>query len=194
MVYGYAGLGTTVLLGAMGLPLPNGLATTVAGALAAQGRITLILAATVTVVASVLADIVDYVLGKLLGWTVLERHGRWFGFTPARHARAERLFEQWGLLTVFITRTFVSYLSTIVSVLAGAGHFGLPKFLAIATAGRVMWASAYLGLGYVIGGDLEAAAGFLANLSGLLISMTLLVAFGLIASGRIGALSQPVLR
>jgi membrane protein DedA with SNARE-associated domain len=151
-----------------------------------------ILAGAVTVLASVLGDIVGYALGRLLGWRVLERHGRWFGFTPARRARAQRLFERWGLLTVFITRTFVSYLSSIASVLSGASHFRLSKFLAIATVGRVLWASAYLGLGYAIGGDLEAAAGFLTNLSGFLISLVLLVGFGLIASGRVAAFSQPV--
>ena len=44
-----------------------------------------------------------------------------------------------------------------------------------------MWTSAYLGLGYVIGTDLEAAAGFLTNLSGLLVMLVLLGGSALMA-------------
>jgi len=38
LVYGYPALGLTLLLGAVGLPLPSGLSMIVAGSLAAQGR------------------------------------------------------------------------------------------------------------------------------------------------------------
>jgi hypothetical protein len=56
LVYGYSALGLTLLLGAIGLPLPDGIATTVAGSLAAQGRMNWLWAGTITVVASVLGD------------------------------------------------------------------------------------------------------------------------------------------
>jgi len=51
--------------------------------------------------------------------------------------------------------------------------------------GRLLWTSAYLGLGYAVGSDPEAATGFLANLSGLLVSLAVLAASWLIASGRV---------
>ena len=56
LVYGYPALGLTLLLGAIGLPLPDGVATTVAGSLASQGRIDWFWAATIAVTASVLGD------------------------------------------------------------------------------------------------------------------------------------------
>jgi membrane protein DedA with SNARE-associated domain len=86
------------------------------------------------------------------------------------------------LLTVFITRTFVSYLSSVASVLAGVSHYRLAKFVAASLAGRVVWTSAYLGLGYVIGADLDAATGFLANLTGFLLSAIVLLVAALIAT------------
>jgi hypothetical protein len=46
LVYGYPALGLTLLLGAIGLPLTDGVTTTVAGSLAAQGRIDWFWAAT----------------------------------------------------------------------------------------------------------------------------------------------------
>jgi membrane protein DedA with SNARE-associated domain len=184
LVYGYPALGLTLLLGAIGLPLPDGVATTVAGSLASQGRIDWFWAAGIAVTASLLGDAIGYGLGRLLSRKVLDRHGHWLGYTAARRTRVQSLFEHWGLLTVFITRTFMSYLSSIASLAAGISHFRLPKFLAMALVGRVVWTAGYFGLGYGIGGDWEAATGFLTNLSVLLLLLALLAAAGAVVSGR----------
>jgi membrane-associated protein len=154
------------------------------GSLAAQGRIDWLWAGVATVVASVLADIVGYGLGRLLDRGVLERRGRWLGYTRERALRIKRLFEQWGAWTVLITRTFISYLGPAVNLLAGAAGYRLTVFLALTLLGRLIWTSAYLGLGYAVGSDPEAATGFLANLSGLLVSLAVLAASWLIASRR----------
>jgi membrane protein DedA with SNARE-associated domain len=190
LVYGYPVLGATLLLGAIGLPLPDGIAAAVAGSLAAQGRMDWIWASAIIVAASVLGDVVGYGIGRLLGGKVLERRGHWFGYTPARRAQVQALFNQWGLLTVFITRTFVSYLSSVASLLAGVACYQPSKFVAVAIAGRLVWAAAYLALGYAVGADLEAAASFLTNLSLLLLLLIMLAGSGLIAAGVVPALSQ----
>ncbi|OGA55539.1 MAG: hypothetical protein A3G81_13585 [Betaproteobacteria bacterium RIFCSPLOWO2_12_FULL_65_14] len=182
--YGYPALGLTIFLGSFGLPLPHGIAVAVVGSLAAQGRVDWLWAGAATAVASVLGDIVGYGLGRVLDRGVLERRGRWLGYTRERALRVKRLFEQWGAWTVLITRTFVSYLGPAVNLLAGAAGYRLTVFLALTLLGRLIWTSAYLGLGYAVGSDPEAATGFLANLSGLLVSLTVLAASWLIASGR----------
>lgn len=79
---------------------------------------------------------------------------------------------------MFITRTFMSYLSSIASVLAGMSHYRLAKFLATALVGRLVWTAGYFGLGYGIGGDWEAATSFLTNLSVLVLLLALLAAAG----------------
>jgi membrane-associated protein len=190
LVYGYPVLGLTLLLGAIGLPLPNGIATAVAGSLAAQGRMDWMLAAAIIVVASVIGDGVGYGIGRLLGAEGLTARGHWLGYSPRRRAQAQALFDQWGLLTVFITRTFVSFMSSIASLLAGIAHYRLPRFLAVAVAGRVVWTAAYLGLGAAVGSDLDAASAFLRNLSLLLVLLTLLSGAGLIAAGRVPAMPE----
>lgn len=190
LIYGYPVLGLTLLLGAIGLPLPDGIATAVAGSLAAQGRMDWLVAAAIIVIASVVGDAVGYGIGRLLGREAVTRHGYWFGYSPKRRAQAQSLFDQWGLLTVFITRTFVSYLSSIASLLAGIARYRLSRFLGVAFAGRVIWASAYLGLGAAVGSDLEAASSFLASLSILLLLLTVLTASGLVATGRVPVLPE----
>lgn len=177
LVYGYPILGLIELAGSIGLPVPDGVACTIAGSLAAQGRMNFTAAAIVIVFTSVLGDLVGYGIGRLVSRDVLERFGRWFGYTPKRGMRVQRLFANWGLMTLFITRTFVSYLSSVANLLAGVSRYRFAKFFFVALVGRMLWTAAYLGIGFVIGADFEAATGFLGNLSGFLLSgMALLVA------------------
>ena len=110
LISGYAALGLTLLFGAIGAPLPAGMAMALAGSLAVQGRLDWKWAGAIAVVASVLGDLAGYGLGRMLSQEVLEKRGYWIGYTSARHASVHKLFDRWGLLTVFITRTFVSYL------------------------------------------------------------------------------------
>lgn len=189
LTYGYSALGLTVLLGSIGVPVPDGLATAVAGSLAAHQQMEWAAAALVVLSASVLGDAIAYLLGRLLGRGVLERHGQWFGYTPERATRVRRLFERWGGWAVLITRTFASYLSSVASVLAGASRYALAPYFAFTVVGRVTWTTAYLGLGYAVGADLQAATNFLANLSGLLIALAVLAASGWVAFGPAPALT-----
>ena len=181
LVYGYSILALTLLLGAIGLPLPTGLSAVVAGSLVARGAMTWASAGAVAVAASVLGDVVAYGLGRLLNEKFLQRHGRWLGYTPARALLVERFFHRWGAVGVLLSRTLASHLSSVLSLLAGAGRYRLDAFVAFTVAGRIVWTLAYLGLGYAAGSDLEAAAGFLTNVSVFLISSAVLAAAALAA-------------
>src|SRR5258708_37228140 len=62
--------------------------------------------------AVVVAGVVGYQLGSILGWWIgdrggrafLERRGRWFHLTPDRLERAERWFERWDAWAVLVGR------------------------------------------------------------------------------------------
>jgi membrane protein DedA with SNARE-associated domain len=190
IVYGYPALALMALFGAIGLPLPTGLATVVAGSLSAAGQLSWAWSASVALTASVTGDALGYALGRLLSREFLERRARWLGYTAARHARVELLFGRLGGLSVLLSRTLVSHLSSIVNLFAGASRYRLDRFLVLAVLGRMLWTSAYLGLGYVAGADLEAASGFLANVSLLLVCLATLIGTGLIASGRLTTASR----
>jgi membrane protein DedA with SNARE-associated domain len=181
LMYGYPVLSLMLLLGAIGLPVPSGLAAALAGSLAAGGSMNWAWAATVAVTASVLGDAVGYGIGRVLGRRFLERHGRWLGYSPARRDRAALFFDRWGGLGVLLSRTLVSHLSAVLNLAAGASRYPLSAFLVFTVVGRILWTSAYLGLGYAVGASLEAAAGFLANLSIFLVSLAILLASGAVA-------------
>jgi membrane protein DedA with SNARE-associated domain len=177
LVYGYPALALTLFLGALGVPLPSGLLMIVAGSLAAQGRMTWLLLVAVALAASVAGDLAGYGAGRALGGEFLERRGRWIGLTRERRARVERLFERWGALSVLLSRSLVSVLSSAVNLVAGAGRYPILAFAALGVVGRIAWTSAYAGLGYAAasGLELEPAADFLRNLTGLLIALAFAV-------------------
>jgi membrane protein DedA with SNARE-associated domain len=188
LVYSYPALGLILLLGALGLPFPTGLSTAVAGSLAAQGRLSWLWASSVAVTASVLGDVAGYGLGHVVGREFLERRGRWLGYTPARRAHIELLFNRWGILTVLLSRTLVSHVSGVVNLAAGMSRYRLFAFLPFAILGRLLWTSGYLGLGYGVGGDLEAATDLLKNVTGFLVFLAILVGLGVATFRRPGAM------
>jgi membrane protein DedA with SNARE-associated domain len=181
LVYGYPILGLTLLFGAVGFPLPTGLSAAVAGSLSALGRMDWLTAGAIAILASLVGDMLAYGLGRATSERFLERWGRWLGHTPRRQMRAEALFDRWGGLTILLTRTLISHLSSIISLLAGLHRYRLHAFLTFDLFGRVLWTAAYMGLGYTLAGSLDAATDFLKNLTGLLLSSSALAAFALIA-------------
>jgi membrane protein DedA with SNARE-associated domain len=181
LVYGYPILGVTLLFGAIGVPLPTGLSAAVAGSLSALGRMDWLTAGTIAILASILGDMIAYGAGRAASERFLQRWGRWLGYASGRQARAEVLFDRWGGLTILLSRTLISHLSSIVSLLAGLHRYRIPAFLTFDLLGRAIWTAAYMGLGFLLAGNLDAATDFLRNVAGLLLSFTALAASAMMA-------------
>ena len=84
----------------------------------------------------------------------------------------------------------------MVSIFAGVSRYRFSHFLGFALFGRLIWTAAYLGLGYGIGGNIDAASQFLGNLSGLIIALGVLVVAGAYRRGSeaVDAKLKPVAR
>jgi membrane protein DedA with SNARE-associated domain len=175
LVYGYPALALTLLLGAIGLPLPIGVAAVLAGSLASLGNLRWEWAAMIIVTASFAGDMIAYGIGRAVSDHFLSRHGRWIGYSPQRRDNIQVLLQKWGGVTVIVSRTLTSSLSSVVSIFAGVSRYRFSHFLVFALVGRLIWTTAYLGLGFWIGGNIDAASQFLGNLSGLLIAVGVLV-------------------
>jgi len=183
LIYGYPALALTLLLGAIGLPLPIGVAAVLAGSLAALGNLRWEWAGIIAVTASFAGDLIAYGIGRAVSDAFLARHGRWIGYSQQRRDNIQALLQKWGGITVIISRTLTSSLSSVVSIFAGVSRYPLAPFLAFALLGRLIWTSAYLGIGYGIGGNIDAASQFLGNLSGLIIALGVLVVAGAYRAG-----------
>ncbi len=183
LAYGYPALALTLLLGAIGLPLPIGVAAVLAGSLVALGKFGWEWTVAIAVIASFAGDTIAYGIGRALSDAFLTRHGRWIGYTAERKAQIQSLLRRWGGVTVIVTRTLTSSLSSVVSLFSGVSRYRFARFLGYALVGRLIWTSAYLGLGFAVGSNIDAASQFLGNLSGLLIALGVLIVASVYRAG-----------
>jgi membrane protein DedA with SNARE-associated domain len=166
------GVAAVFVLMAVDAVLPAGgeLVMLFAGALAAgavsDSRVTVFGHALTTGVESyvvlVAAGTLGYVAGSLIGWAIgihggrglIDRHGGKLHLGPARFARAERWFARFGPAAVFLGR-LTPLVRSFVSIPAGVLRFPLWPYTALTFAAALIWALAFAGAGWALGGNWE---------------------------------------
>src|SRR5581483_1447830 len=111
-----------------------------------------------TYVAVAVAGALGYLVGSLIGWaigcyggrTLLETHGLWFHLTSARFDRAERWFDRWGSLGVFLGR-LTPVVRSFVSISAGVFDMPLVPYTLLTLLSSAVWAFALAGAGWAAG-------------------------------------------
>jgi membrane protein DedA with SNARE-associated domain len=185
LMYGYPILGITLLVGAIGVPVPASLVATVAGALLAEGDLQPLPTLLVAMVACVAGDLVGYGIGRVGGDQFAQRHGGWLGMGSKRMGQVEALFQRWAGPTLLVSRSLIAILAPAVNLLAGASEESLQEFVAFTTVGRLLWIGIFVGLGYEFAGSAEVAADFASSLSGVL-GLLVLTCFLAVAMRRRG--------
>jgi membrane protein DedA with SNARE-associated domain len=105
---------------------------------------------------------VGYTVGAVIGWWIglrggrrfLERHGRWVHLNEHRLDRAERWFERWGALGVFIGR-ISPVVRSFVSIPAGVFRQPLGLYVPLTLLGSTLWCLAFAGAGWWFGSRWE---------------------------------------
>jgi membrane protein DedA with SNARE-associated domain len=83
----YVALAIVILLGNVGLPVPEEMVLTLAGYLVREGHLALGSTLAVGIASVVVGDNQGYWLGRLGGQPIVRRGARWAGVTPARLER-----------------------------------------------------------------------------------------------------------
>lgn len=152
--YGYAIVGLLVFAEGVGLPLPGETALITAAAFAAQHeRLSIVGVVLASIVGAAGGGLAGYWIGRTGGLTVLERHGRFIGVTPARIARARKFFTEHGPKAVFVGR-FIAVLRIFAGLLAGVTHMRFRLFFLWNAVGAIAWSLLFGTLGYVFGNNL----------------------------------------
>jgi membrane protein DedA with SNARE-associated domain len=113
-------------------------------------------------VAIALAGTIGYLLGAMVGWAIgryggrplLERRGRWFHLTPKKLEQAERWFDRWGDLAVFVGRV-TPVVRSFNSIPAGVFRMPFWRYTILTLVGSAIWAFALAGVGYGLGSSYE---------------------------------------
>ena len=148
--WGYAAVFLAVVLGNVGLPVPEETVLALAGYLVWQGELRLPAVLAVGVVSAVAGDNVGYWLGRRYGREAIERYGRRAFVTPDRLARITGLVSRYGAWAVFGGR-FVAGLRFLAGPLAGATALAPARFLTANVLGACIFVPYAVGLGYAMG-------------------------------------------
>ena len=146
-----------VLADQLGVPIPAVPALLVMGALAGAGKVNAVLAVPLSVVASLLADLVWYALGRTQGARVLKLLCKISLEPDSCVRRTEDVFLRYGVRSLIIAK-FVPGLSTVGPPLAGVVGVGVPRFAVYSALAALLWVLAWGGLGYLAGDALQRVA------------------------------------
>ena len=155
--YGYAGLFILLMLGIVGLPVPDETLLIFCGYLIHDRRLRPWLTVFSGFTGSVTGISVSYLIGRTVAQRAIARYGRFLRITPARLEEVNVWFQRTGewLLTFGY---FIPGVRHFTAVVAGMSGLDYPKFALFAYGGAAVWVSTFLGLGYLVGEKWRSAA------------------------------------
>jgi membrane protein DedA with SNARE-associated domain len=148
--YGYAAIFGGLVLGIVGLPVPDETMLTFVGYLTYKGSLDLFPALAVAFCSSACGITISYALGKTLGHKVLLKYGRYLHITPERLEKTHNWFEHSGrwLLTYGY---FIPGVRHLTAYVAGTSELEFPVFALFAYSGALVWSATFILLGHFLG-------------------------------------------
>jgi len=195
---GGPGAGLAIALENLFPPLPSEVILPLAGFTASQGRMDVVGAVAWTTAGSVVGALALYLLGALLGRDrLIAVAARLPLVKVADVERTEAWFLRHGTKAVFFGR-FVPIFRSLISIPAGVERMRLPVFLALTTAGSLIWNTAFIAAGYALGArwhEVTDLVGLYSKviLVAVVVAVLALVAARLLRAGR-GARRRPARR
>ena len=144
-----------VLLQQIGLPIPAVPTLLLAGSLATtSGSLGKVLA--VAILASVIADWIWYLSGKMFGYRVLAGLCKLSINPSSCVSQTEARFIRWGVSSLVVAK-FIPGFSTVAPPIAGALRMNQLGFLLAAGIGAGLWAGIALGAGWLLQDTVQSA-------------------------------------
>jgi len=148
--WGYAGISLAVVLGNLGVPVPEETVLALAGYAASRGVMRLPVIVIIGVVSAVAGDNIGYWLGHRYGRSAIERFGHLIWIPPQRMQKISGFMTRYGALAVFGAR-FIVGLRTLAGPLAGATGMRRSSFFVANVLGALVYVPYAVGIGYGIG-------------------------------------------
>jgi len=148
--YGYLAIFLLLVMGVVGLPVPDETLITFLGYLVFKGRMSLAPAYGAALAGSLCGISISYTLGRTFGIKLIHRYGRYLHITEARVNKAHAWFARvghWALTFGY----FVPGVRHLTAFAAGMSAVEAPQFALFAYSGGCVWVGTFLALGYFLG-------------------------------------------
>jgi membrane protein DedA with SNARE-associated domain len=148
--YGYLGVFSSLTLGMFGLPVPDESILTFTGFLIAKHYLHPVPAVLAAFVGSTCGITLNYLVGRFIGFPLLQKYGAHMHLTPEKLDRARQWFEKYGKWALFIGY-FLPGIRHLASFTAGTSRLRYWFFAPFAYAGGFLWVISFISLGYFLG-------------------------------------------
>ncbi len=175
--YGYAAIFMLLMLGIVGLPIPDETMLVFAGALIAEGHLKPVPALIVAFLGSVCGISLSYLIGRTLGLGFIHKWGRYVHVTEQRLETVHKWFDRVGHWALFIGY-YIAGVRHFTAMVAGTSKLEYRSFALYAYSGALVWVSTFLSLGYFFGEHWKEVAE-LAHRNLLWISLVVLAGAGI---------------
>ena len=174
--YGYWAVFLGIALENLGIPIPGETITLVGGFLAGSGELNYWIVLASAIAGAVLGASGGYWIGRLGGWALLLRVGRFFRITEEQLTDVKTQFSENAFRAVFFGR-FVAFLRILASPMAGIIEMPFPQFMLYNLAGATVWASVMVTLSFFLGRlvPLEQLSSWMAKLG--IVTLVLVIAW-----------------
>jgi membrane protein DedA with SNARE-associated domain len=176
--YGYVALFGLLMLGIVGLPVPDETLLTFAGYLVFRQKLALLPTLAAAFFGSICGMSLSYGLGRTLGRVAVEHLGQWLHLAPTRLDRMQAWYTRHGKYTLLVGY-FLPGVRHLTAYVAGWSKLPLPTFALFAATGGLCWSSTFIIVGYGLGNEWKRWSGSVHRL-GALASVLVLVATALV--------------
>jgi membrane protein DedA with SNARE-associated domain len=152
--YGYVAIFLFLVLGIVGLPLPDEIMMTFLGYMTSIGQLNLYLTYISALTGSACGITVSYLLGIRLGYPILKKYGGKIYITRRRLRITQVLFRKYGNWLLF-AGYFIPGVRHVTAYLAGISRLPYSRFSLFAYSGAILWCAAFIGFGHVLGSNWE---------------------------------------
>ncbi|UVT20289.1 MAG: DedA family protein [Nitrospira sp.] len=148
--YGYPALFILLMLGLVGLPIPDETLLTFSGYLIFTNQFAPMPTMAAAFLGSICGITISYLIGRCLGLYVVHTVGRRLRIGPDDLDKVSAWYVRWGKYALFFGY-FVPGVRHLVALVAGSSNLPLVIFMPFAYAGALIRSVTFLGLGYGLG-------------------------------------------
>lgn len=148
--YGYIGLFIAIVLGIIGLPIPDEIMMTIVGYLSLKGHLHYSYTIFIAFLGSAIGMSLSFYIGYRFGLPFIERYGRYIHITPDKLDKVRDFFNKRGKLAVTIGY-FIPGVRYFTAYLAGISKWPYLIFITYALPGALLWVWTFISLGYFFG-------------------------------------------
>ncbi len=155
--YGSVSLFFLLMLGIVGLPVPDETLLVFSGYLIFKGNLNPVFTFSMALLGSATGITVSYFLGRVYGLKLIHKYGPYIHLTEERYQKVHAWFEKVGRWSLF-GGYYIAGVRHVTAMVAGASGLEYPIFAVFAYCGAATWVLTFLALGYFLGDRWQSAS------------------------------------